>query len=121
MENATVAVYPRNIPKIVTGIRICEVRLLAFHNKYISNVTPITQPTCGRELKTIIIEMRNPHAVKIVTLSFNWSTVKRSVNTATTQNSVALSLNPRTDQIKWLGRKARVKIETKNSLGFCWV
>jgi hypothetical protein len=62
--NATVAVYPRKTPRTVIGIRILATRYFILKNRNRSNVTPITQPTCGRALKTIIIEIRNPNVVK---------------------------------------------------------
>jgi len=65
--NATVAVYPRKTPKTVMGIRILATRFLILKNRSRSNVTPNTQPTCGRALKTIIIEIRNPSTVKAET------------------------------------------------------
>ena len=64
IDNATVAVYPKKIPKTVIGISSLAIRLLILTNKYRSKVTPSTQPTCGRALKTMIIEIRNPNAVK---------------------------------------------------------
>ena len=61
--NGTVAAYPRTTPRTVIGIRILATRSFILKNRKRSNVNPSTQPTCGRALKTIIIETRNPKAV----------------------------------------------------------
>ena len=61
--NATVAVYPRKTPRTVIGMRILATRSLILKSRGMSNAIPSTQPTCGRALKTIIIEIRNPSAV----------------------------------------------------------
>ena len=61
--NGTVDAYPRTIPRTVIGIRILATRSFILKNRRRSNVIPDTQPTCGRALKTMIIEIRNPSAV----------------------------------------------------------
>ena len=63
IENATVAVYPKKIPKTVIGISSLAIRFLILTNKYKSKVTPSTHPTCGRALKVKIIENKNPQVV----------------------------------------------------------
>ena len=59
-DNATVAEYPKKIPRTVIGISSLEIRFLILINKYRSKVTPSTQPTCGRALKVKIMENMNP-------------------------------------------------------------
>ena len=60
IDNPTVAVYPKKIPRAVIGISSLAIRFLILTNKYRSKVTPSTQPTCGRALKVKIIENMNP-------------------------------------------------------------
>jgi hypothetical protein len=62
-DNGTVAAYPRTTPKTVIGMRILATRFFILKSRKRSSVNPNTQPTCGRALKTIIIEIRNPKAV----------------------------------------------------------
>ena len=72
IDNATVAVYPKKIPKTVIGISVLAIRFLILTNKYRSKVTPSTQPTCGRALKVKIIENMNPQVADKETFSFKY-------------------------------------------------
>ena len=65
-----------------------------------SNVNPNAQPTCGRALKTITIEMTKPSDAKKVNFLFKAITMNRITKTEIVQNSVALSRNPNVDQRK---------------------
>jgi hypothetical protein len=65
-----------------------------------SNVQPNTQPTCGRALKTITIEIRNPKDAQKDTFLFKKVIVNRRAKTQMVQNSVALSRKPKVDQRK---------------------
>ena len=119
--NAAVAVYPRKTPRTVTGMRILATRSLILKNRSRSNVTPNTQPTWGRALKTMIIETINPQVVKIEIFSRSCTIKNRQANAEITQNSVALSLRPRIDQTKWLGMKTKIENKLKKIRGFCSV
>ena len=70
IDNATVAVYPKKIPRTVIGISSLVIRFLILNNKYRSKVTPSTHPTCGRALKVKTIEIKNPQAADKVAFLF---------------------------------------------------
>jgi hypothetical protein len=114
-----VGAYPIKTPNTVIGIRNLEMRLVILLNRYRIKVSPSTQPTWGRALKTIIIETVNPQITKNDNLFFNWKIMNKQAKVAITQNSVALSFNPKTDQTKWLGIKENIKKKVKKILWFC--
>ena len=107
------------MPITVIGINILDVRCRHFVNKYKSNVTPSTQPTCGRALKTKIIDIRNPAAAKSDRLLLSWEIKNRRMKQERTQKEVALSLSPKTDHAKLLGRKVKTKKRLKKIRGLC--
>jgi hypothetical protein len=55
------------------------------------------------------MEIINTEMVSIEALLFRWRIENRTTNTVITQNSVTLSLRPRFDHKKWLGRKEKMK------------
>jgi len=67
----------------------------------------------------MIIEIVNPQIAKSDNLFFKWKIMNKQAKVAITQNSVALSLNPRIDQTKWLGIKKKIKNRDKKILWFC--
>jgi hypothetical protein len=59
--------------------------------------------------------------VKAETFWFNWRIKNRSEKTEITQNSVALSLNPKIDHTKWLGINVKIKKRLKKICLLCSV
>ena len=82
---------------------------------------PTTQPTCGRALKIIIIETKNPQEVHNVALLFSWTIKYKYAKTEIVQNSVVLSLRPKTDHTKWLGRNEKIKNRLRNVRCLSWM
>jgi len=79
----------------VAGISILAIRFLILNNRYKSKVTPNTQPTWGRLLKTITIEPISPQVVKSEIFSLKCKIRNKEPKVEITQNSFALSLSPR--------------------------
>ena len=105
----------------VAGISILAIRFLILNNKYKSKVTPNTQPTCGRLLKTITIEAIKLKIINSEIFSLKCKIRNNEPKAEITQNSFALSLSPRIDQTKWLGMKTKIENKLKKILGLCSV
>jgi hypothetical protein len=73
------------------------------------NATPNTQPTCGLALKVKTIDPVKINKLRMLIL-FWWKMTKKAINATTSQNSVGLSRSPKLDHTKWLGKKAKVRI-----------
>jgi hypothetical protein len=86
IDFTTVTVYPRVIAKIVKGRSTLARRSFILTDKYRSKVTPNTHPTCGRELKTIKIEMINPQILKGESRSLICNISNKSAKAHITQN-----------------------------------
>ena len=103
------------------GISILAIRYLILNNRYKSSVTPNTQPTWGRALKTMIIEAINAQDVSSEIFSLSCKIRNKEPKAEMTQNSVALSLSPKIDQTKWLGMKTKIENKPKKIRGLCSV